>query len=245
MGNLTTRESALQLIRTNIARYGYHVYEVTGGDPLPRYLYTIGLLGSRGAELILAGAALFSAAEASSIIHQVAREFHSNKTSYRIDMLGNFTLRNADISWSSELMLGALDFYGTKSLRAWQIIPDSSHWTVDIPNLERPWSASGDPVWQWLHLPWTFPVAGGSTAVTNLAALRGERITEAARWEDKQWELFAGHGPDVLENEMRIVALGTLLGTDESLTRVTSLSVGEALWRDSEDGAWQVWRKLQ
>jgi|SRR5581483_8052971 len=48
------RESALERIRANVARYGYHLCTVTGGDQLPRYLYTIGLRERIGPELILA-----------------------------------------------------------------------------------------------------------------------------------------------------------------------------------------------
>ena len=103
------------------------------------------------------------------------------------------------------------------------------------------WSASGAPVWQWKHVPWSFSAPRSSTAATNLAALRGERVTEAARWEEDQWELFAGEGPEVLEDEVRLVPLGTLLGADPSLLAVTSLPIGGALIRDPDEGEWEPW----
>ena len=236
-----TRESALERIRANIARHGHHVYTVSGGGQLPRYLYTIGLSERIGAELILAGAIFFMGKEALRIVDTIATEWGSSKTSYTIEPLGRFSLRKADLSWTRPLMLGAVDFYGNPSVEAWQILPDPAHWTLDIPDMRELWSASGAPVWQWKHVPWSFSAPRSSTAATNLAALRGERVTEAARWEEGQWELFAGEGPEVLEDEVRIVPLGTLLGADPSLLAVTSLPIGGALIRDSDEGEWEPW----
>ena len=34
-------------------------------------------------------------------------------------------------------------------------------------------------------------------------ALRGERVTEAVGWEDVEWELFVGAGPDVPNDDLR------------------------------------------
>jgi hypothetical protein len=238
----TSRESALELIRSNIACHGHHVYQVSGGGPLPRYVYTIGLSEHAGAELILAGASFFSGDDAVRIINEIAAGLDPSKTSFTIEALGRFSLRQADLSWTSALMLGAVDFYGNTSVQAWQVVPDPANWTLDIPDLRKPWSASGELVWQWMHVPWRFAVPSTSTAVTNLAALRGDRVTEAARWEEERWELFAGAGPDVPGDQIRIVPLGTLLGADPSLVRVTSLPVEGAIWRDPQEGEWQFWR---
>ena len=134
-----------------------------------------------------------------------------------------------------------LDFHGGASVSALQIMPDEDHRTIDVPALERPWSAAAEPVWQWLREPWSYPVPRNSFATTHLDALRGERITEAARWEDEQWELFAGAGPDVPLDEVRVVPLGTLLAVDPALDAVTRLDVGRALWRDADDGDWNHW----
>jgi hypothetical protein len=98
-------------------------------------------------------------------------------------------------------MLGAFDYYQKRDIPALQIVPDQAHWTVDVPDMSMPCSATTEPVWQWLHEPWTYPVPKHSTAATNLAALRGERITEVMRWEEDEWEIFAGEGPDVREDE--------------------------------------------
>jgi hypothetical protein len=138
-------------------------------------------------------------------------------------------------------MLGAFDFYQRRDIPGFQIAPDNERWTLDIPDLTRPWNAKSEPVWRWLHEPWEYPVSPESVASTNLDALRGERITKAARWEDDQWELFAGAGPDVPPSDLRVIPLGTLLGIDPSLEVVTSLKVGTALWRDTVDLIWHPW----
>ncbi len=237
----------LESIRANIAKYGHHIYLVSGG-PSPRYAYTIGLSPTIGAELTLAGAAVYSADDVKRIINDMAAKLKtkagSAQSSFEVKSLGSFTLRKADPSWASTLMLGALDFYGKKEIEALQIVPDQEHWSIDIANMVRPWSPTTDPVWQWLHAPWRYPVSPQSVAVTNLGALRGERITEAARWEPSEWELFAGAGPDVPREEVRMVPLGTLLAVDESLDAVTSLDVGHALWRDATELEWHPWNTL-
>lgn len=235
-----TKESALDLIRANIARHGHHVYLISGNSPLPRYVYTIGLSERIGAEIILAGAAFFSGDEAVRIVNGIAAEWSADRTSFALGSLGGFSLRKADPTWINTLMLGALDFYRNTAIHAWQVVPDQAHWTVDVPDMGKSWSASSEPVWQWKHTPWTFPVPKDSAAITDLAALRGARVSEAARWEEDEWELFAGEGASVTEDEARRVPLGTLLGADPSLLPVTSLAVGKGLWRDPEKGEWEV-----
>jgi hypothetical protein len=111
--------------------------------------------------------------------------------------------------------------------------------------MSGPWNASTEPIWHWLKEPWTFSVPKDSTAAT-LAALRGKRITEAMRWEEDEWEMFAGPGPEVTEKEMRVVALGTLVAADESLVPVMNLAIEEGVWRDSDpDSEWHPWGKRQ
>ena len=139
-------------------------------------------------------------------------------------------------------MVGALDFYRETDLPALQIVPDEAHWTIDVPDLSEPWSAKASPIWQWLQEPWRYPVPSKSKAVTNLAALRGERITEAMRWEEDEWDLFAGPGPDVPKDEIRVIPLGTLLGHDETLGSVVNLPIGSGLWRD-DASEWHPWGK--
>src|SRR5262245_13903427 len=238
------KSSWLDLIRANIAKFGHHI-TLVGSREIPRFAYTIGVNRIIGAELIFAGGTFYSAEEGCQIINGSGKNLVTasspNRLNVALDALGSFSLRQADPSWFGELMLGAFDFYQRRDIPGFQIVPDNEHWTLDIPDLTRPWNAKSEPVWRWLHEPWEYSVSPQSVASTNLDALRGDRITEAARWEDDQWELFAGAGPDVPRSDVRVVPLGTLLAMDPSLEVVTSLKVGEALWRDTSDFMWHPW----
>ncbi len=204
-------------------------------ETTPRFAYTIGVSESVGFELILAGAIFYMRDDVAKIIRNTAAHLKASRHRELVEVagLGSFTLRKVDSSWARELMLGVFDYYQKKDIPALQIVPDQDHWTIDVPNMSVPWSALQEPVWKWLREPWTYPVRQDSTAVTDLAALRGDRITEACRWEEDGWELFAGAGPDVAKDEMRVVALGTLLAVDPSLEPVVSLTIGTGLWRDA------------
>ena len=243
MRDKKTREAALTLIGENIARSGFHTYVVTGGGD-PRYGYTIGLSQSQGAELIFAGAYFYLLDDVPKIIDKVATDLKLSGASEwrRIDLgsLGAFTLRKVHTSWASTLLLGALDYYGVKTVEALQIVPDEAHWTSDVPNLSLPWSSTEAPAWRWLHEEWTYPVPSKSMAVTNLGALRGDRVTEVMRWEDDEWEMFAGAGPDIAQDQRRVVPLGVLLATDKSLLPIVDLPVGAGFWRDAAS-EWHPW----
>ncbi|HUM06578.1 MAG TPA: DUF4262 domain-containing protein [Terriglobales bacterium] len=237
------RKRALDDIRENIARSGQHIYVVIG-DTTPRFAYTIGANVALGFELVLAGAIFYMREEVGQIIRDAIAQLRASRDRELIEAagLGSFTLRKVDSSWARELMLGVFDYYQKKDIPAFQIVPDRDHWTIDVPNMSVPWAATQEPVWRWLHEPWSYPVPEDSTATTNLAALRGERITEACRWEEGEWELFAGAGPDVPNEEMRVVSLGTLLAVDASLEPVVNLPIGTGLWRDATSD-WHAWLK--
>jgi hypothetical protein len=245
MTDETRRNIALQTIRQNIAHHGHHLYIVSGG-PDPRSAYTIGLSETLGHELLLAGALSYMIEDVRAIVRGIAEQLRRSQaesgSTLLIPPLGFFVLRETHPSWASELALGAFDYYGKGDIGVLQIIPDEAHWTVDIPDMSIPWSATSQPIWQWLRQEWTLPIPRTSHATTNLAALRGEFVTEAARWEDDYWELFAGAGPDVTDEERRVVPLGTLLGADPSLSPVVQLPVGDALWREQASD-WHPWLK--
>jgi hypothetical protein len=243
MANETQKKQALDRIRENVARSGHHVYVVSGGAT-PRVAYTIGVSESVGVELILAGAVIYLLKDVTQIINGIAAQLKAQPHGKICEVTGQglFTLRKAHTSWASALMLGALDYYRVGELPALQIVPDEGHWTVDVPDLSAPWSATTEPVWRWLHEPWSYPVPEKSTATTDLAALRGQRITEVMRWEEDEWEIFAGDGPDVPDEERRVVPLGTLVGADASLAPAVHLAVGEGLLRDPDpDSEWRPW----
>ncbi|HTC95902.1 MAG TPA: DUF4262 domain-containing protein [Terriglobales bacterium] len=247
MANEAEKKQALDRIRENIARSGQHVYVVSGGNT-PRFAYTIGVSESIGVELILAGAIFYMKDEVVKIINDIAAQLKAQRDRevFEVAGLGSFTLRKVHSSWATEFMLGAFDYYQKRDIPALQIVPDKAHWTIDVPDLSAPWSTTKEPVWQWLHEPWTYPVPKDATAATNLAALRGDRITEVTRWEEDEWEMFAGAGPDVPKDEMRVVSLGTLVAADKSLVPVMNLAIEEGLWRDPDpDSEWHPWRKRQ
>ena len=243
MASEAERRRALEDIRENIARSGLHVYLVMS-DVTPRFAYTIGLSELIGAELILAGAIFYMKDDVLQIIKAVASELNADRARRTCNVTGqgSFSLRQVHGSWTTEFMLGAFDYYQKREIPALQIVPDRAHWTIDIPDMTAPWSATTEPVWRWLREPWTFPVPKNSEAVTDLAALRGEPVTEAARWEENYWELFAGCGPDVAKNEQRLVPLGTLVAADPSLEAVMKLEVGAALWREG-NSEWHPWAR--
>jgi hypothetical protein len=239
------RQAALEQIRENIARSGHHVYVILGVGT-PRYAYTIGISESIGEELILAGAAFYSNDEVVDIINDIAVQLKRDRevSNFEVTGQGSFTLRNVHSSWATRFMRGALDYYQVREIPGLQIVPDEAHWTVDVPDMSAPWNAINEPVWRWLHEPWTFPVSKKAVAATDLAALRGDRITEAMRWEEDEWEIFAGDGPDIPKDELRVVSLGSLIGMDESLVPVVHLAIGEGLLRDSDpDSEWRPWHK--
>jgi hypothetical protein len=243
MKNDPKRETALTEIRRNIVEYGFHTYFVTGGG-IPHYGYTIGLSESLSAELILAGAYFFEQDEVSKILMSIATKIQSSVSwqEQKIEARpwGTFSLRKVDTSWAKALMLGAFDYYQVKAVDAYQIVPDEAHWTTEIPDLSQPWSPELAPAWRWLYEQWTYPVPMNSVAITNLDALRGERITEVMRWEEDEWEIFAGAGPDTRETERRVVPLGILVAVDPSLLPAVDLPVGSGFWRDVES-EWHPW----
>jgi hypothetical protein len=236
------RKLALEQIQQNINRDGHHIY-VVSGPPTPRFAYTIGLSPTVGFELILAGAISYMLNDVITIINGVARELKVNARQRQVRLEGgSFMLRSADRTWTSLLLLGAFDFYQSKEIPVLQIVPDQTHWTSDIPPMNNLFCSETSQGWQHLREPWNHPVPEDSMATTNLAALRGERITEATRWESDYWELFAGDGPAVRQEDTRVVPLETLLAADKSLTPILRLSIGKGLWRD-ETSAWHPWDK--
>jgi len=199
-----------------------------------------------GSELVLAGAISFQAADVLAILREMVRRIRDGDSladGMEISAFGTFLFRRADVSWVRLLLLGALDYYDRAEIPAYQVVPDAAHWTIDVPDLSQQWSASLEPVWKWLADDWTLPVPPTSHVAMNLAALRGSRVTEVSRWEEDYWEAIAGPVSAVTTDDARVVPLGTLLGSENSLSRVLELKVGESIWRAPESGDWTVWKK--
>jgi hypothetical protein len=242
--NSSDRVHSMTLISNDIRRSGYHVSVINQGC-MPRYVYSIGLRSILGFELILPGAAIYMLDEVIQIIRYSISYCEQNQitemSKIETSKLGIFRLRKAHSSWIEMLMLGAIDYFHDSAIVAYQILPDIVHTTIDVPDLAVTWDAQAEPVWRWLRDPWELPIPASSSAVTNLAALRGARVTEASRWELDEWDLFAGPGPDTSKNEVRIVPIGTLLAVDATLEAVLSLDVGKSLWRDGGNSEWNEW----
>jgi hypothetical protein len=235
------RQAILAKIKTSIASHGYHVRIVDGG-PSPRF--TFGLCDSLGFEIVLAGASFYTLQEARSVVNEIARSLQrATDRNSPVDLagLGTFSLREVDSSWSRKVLLGAVDYFGSEQIKAMQIVPDYGHWTGDIPNMAEPWNPLSEPAWKWLEANWELPISPKSVAVTNLDALRGHAVTEMMRWEEGEWEMFSGAGPDVDKNDIRTVPLATLVALDATLECATSLVVGSGLWREEGSAEWHSW----
>jgi len=233
-----------QLIHSHIEDFGYHLTIVTGNSPLPRYAYTIGQKDILGFEIIFAGGEFYNGNEIQLIIDKVISELkmttNPNDEIY-INSLGNFKLSPVHKSWTKSLMLGVFDFYKIDEFAALQIIPDSEHFTLDIPNMAIEFNPLTEPVWKWLEEKWGFNVPSNSIVITNIPCLFGDVITEVMRWEIDEWEAFVGSGTEINKKDIRIVSLGTLLGIDPSLEAVLKLKVGKGIWRDNQELIWHDW----
>lgn len=226
------RRAALERIRHNIERSGYHVYNVLGAAT-PRFLYTIGLGPEIGAELVLAGAALFSATEARAILDIVAERAMQidGGAAIETENYGTFRLCRADSTWSKALILGALDYYQCDDLPALQVVPDASRKTIDVPDMSSPQRA--DPVWRWLTEDWPYLASAKSVAFAGRDVLLGARVIEVGHAAENEWEFF-GQNSD----EPFVTSLGTLLGSDPSLAQALELPVGSNLRRRIDDDSW-------
>jgi hypothetical protein len=237
------RAAALEKIRHNIETFGSHLYSVSGGAT-PRFVYSIGPSQSLGGELILAGATSFMMKEAFAILNDVIdqlREGAKLTDEFDVESHGRFRLANVHDSWSRMMLLGALDYFGVRSVVTYQLVPEGIHRTREIPDMSRPFDPAREPVWRWLREAWSLPFPEEASAMTTLAALRGEAVTKAARWEEDYWELFVGGPPEKGDPDVRSVPLAVLLGLDPSLRPVSELAIGSALWRDGEYDAWHAW----
>ena len=193
--------------------------------------------------MIFAGGEYYSADDIKEIIRKVRDGLESNANWKKLDIpsLGSFSFSKVHATWSKLLMLGAYDYFKVNEVDAWQILPNDEYRTLDIPDLSTEFNETSEPVWKWLVTQWDYAVPKDSTVVTNLASLKGEKVTEVMRWEESEWEMFVGAGPDVPKEEMRVVSLGTLLGIDQTLSPSINLSVGKGLWRDPVKLVWNDW----
>lgn len=226
------RSDLFARIRSNINKFGYHVTVVTGGA-LPRFAYTIGFSTTLGAAFIFAGGEFYSQSQVREImaanISVVSTAADWLTQTIQTDSLGHFSLVKVHASWATLLVLGSFDYYNQSTLPVWQIVPDAAHHTLDVPALAQPFDEAVQPIWQWLTRKWAYAIPVESMAVMNLLVLRGAKATEVMRWEETDWEIFAGAAPDISKADMRMVPLDTLLGIDASLQVAVDLEVEKGL----------------
>ncbi|WP_342332531.1 DUF4262 domain-containing protein [Pedobacter sp. FW305-3-2-15-E-R2A2] len=235
-----TNKEFLHIIRTNIDEIGYHLTLVNGGQH-PDFSYSIGLTEKLGFELIIAGGGFISIEENESVFNGI---FNKLKSGHLVDsefFLPNndsYYLTKVDSSWIKKLMLGVYDYYNVNEIIAYQIIPEDR--TMDTLLMSEPMIPK-DPIWKWLDINWDLDAPKNSYVITDIDSLKGKTIIELTRWEEHVWEMFSGAGPDVSENDIRTVPLGTILGIDSTLEVITKLTVGQGLWRDNKYSSWQDW----
>jgi hypothetical protein len=244
--NHEAKAQIMQGIADHIAPSGQHIYTVVD-ELCPRFSYCIGLSETTGLELIFAGGIRYMGREMMEIINflcdQIRQEPDVISTEVEHPSLGRFSFGAVDPSWSSVMALGVHDYYRGKTVTFLQILPEEGERTIDIPDMSQPWDAAASPVWRWLKddEPWPYPVPKSSTAVTDLATLKGARLCEVMRWEEGNWECFSGPGPDIPKEQMRVVPLGVLACSDPGLEAIAGLEVGHGLFREKGTDEWSPW----
>jgi hypothetical protein len=244
------RQKMLESIRSNIERSGHHIYAIQGGES-PRYLYTIGLKEVIGGEIVLAGAAHMSVADAGNLMDTIAKSLRAGAKPDDIGIekgrFGTFRLFEADHSWSELMLFGVYDYYDCVTTRAWQVRPTNPvDVSIDIPNMQEPFDPGKHRVWKWLDGSWPYRVPSSTPVVTNWDAMHGFAISELMRWEEDHWEMYSGDGSQVSEGEALVVPMATLLAFDPTLEPALSIPVETGLYREYDEetqggGAWQTW----
>ena len=238
------RNRALEKIRQNIDRHGFHIYSI-GASSTPRYLYTIGLSEQTGFELAFAGGSFFESSSAAHLIHTAAKSVAGQRSDpparLEVEGAGGLAIKSMHSTWTDRLLLGLSDFYHGKTPPCFQLVPEADRATIDVPAMDTPFSATDQPVWQWIERPWPYSIAADAMAVTDLRALRGEKVKEAMRWEENEWELFAGPGDQIDRDDARVVPLASLIGFDPSLEVVIRFEIGKGAWRDASEASWHPW----
>lgn len=238
------KEAFHQIIKSNIEKFGYHITYVMA-DISPAFAYSIGLREKFNFEIIFAGGAYYTRREVEFIITSIADKIFENggKNFEVIEVgdLGKFSFSSVDHSWSKLLMLGVYDYYKLDEVSAFQIVPDSDHYTFDIPNMSKKFSVESEPVWQWMIKDWEYDVPKDSTVGTDIWFLRGNPITEISKWEDNYWEMYHIPGDVVEKEDIRIVSLGTVLALDPSVLAALKIPLTKGLYRENIDEPWKKW----
>jgi len=245
--NKDFRQQILETIEQNIQKSGRHIYSIMGGES-PRYLYTIGLHEKRGFELVLPGMATLPISEGCGLLNAIADELEQggDPKSFTLEskVFGRFSLKPVHESWVKMLLLGAIDYYSTDKIKAYQVVPEQEKGTIDIPSMAFPYSKDTDPVWRWAEGGWPYQVPSSSRVLTNTDALFGFAVNVLTRWEHDEWEMFSDSGEEITLEDMHPVPLATLIAFDPTLEAALEVPIGEGLYREFDGekaGPWQRW----
>lgn len=239
------REQSLKEIKSNIDNNSFHITVVKSSEN-PRYAYTIGNLENFGFELILAGSENYVYKDVLTIFNKIVPKLNGNpdlgKLSFDVPNLGIFNLVSVDDSWNKKMILGVYDYYNINECKSYQILPEQSNQTKDIPDMSKEWN-SQDIIWKWLddNILWDFNIPRNSKVTTEVDVLFGKRITEVMRWEEDEWEGFTRNGEEVDKDDIRVVPIATLIGIDDTLKSIVNLPLEKGLWRDDENSQWNNW----
>lgn len=239
---MKNKDKYLQLIKSNIKECGYHIYGVVDSGSLPRFFYSIGLSEKIGTELMLAGALLYTDEEVKVIIDEIIEALKKDTNIDNITTsLGLFSLKTVDSTWSEKLMLGVFDYYNVSIVDALQIVPNDNYLTIDVPNLNKEYNPTLEPIWKWLTEDWNYSIPDTSICVTDLDALYGKPIIQTIRWEEDYWEVFSKLPSEIVQEDTRFVSLGMLLAINTSNELFAKLAVNEAVSRVDSTHEWEFW----
>lgn len=236
----------MSMIATNIEQSGQHITIVQAGT-CPRFAYTIGLYATRSIELVFAGGIELMADDVMMVMNQVSESVRNEPNEaleamrLSVSDLGQFRLVKMHTSWTESMVLGVFDFYQTKTVECYQVVPDQAYSALDVPDMSKAYDAVAFPIWKYLKQDWDLNVPEDSVVITDLQALKGQSITELMRWEKNEWEMFSGPGPEIPKEQIRIVPIATMLGIDRTLFVALDLNIGKGLWRSSGEDSWQDW----
>jgi hypothetical protein len=212
------------------------------GAQNPNFAYTIGLHKKFGFELVIAGQYI-SVKDYEYTFDLVVKKL---ETIQNLDLIHiNKVFNKSEVkliemhtSWKKRMILGAYDYYNIDEIKAFQITPNNR--LLDIPIMSEVWNIDC-PIWGWLDKDWNYPIPKTAHVVTNVQFLRGETITEIIRWNDDYWEMFVGPAPEVLDDDVRILPFGTMIGIDDSLMVASNLKKNDGLWRNNKEDKWNKW----
>lgn len=236
------KEEFFKIIEKNINEHCYQVTLVNGGQN-PNFAYTIGLYKKFGFELVIAGQYI-SVKTYEDTFDLVVKELETTSIINLINL--NKVLNKSEVellemhsSWKKRMILGTYDYYSIDDVNAFQIKPRNGRF-LDVPDMSKIWDVNC-PIWCWLDKKWDFPIPDTAHVVTNVQFLKSETITEIMRWSEDYWEMFVGATPDVLDEDVRILPFGTMVGIDDSLMIASNLKNENGLWRENKDEEWKNW----